>query len=88
MLNKIDEQIYTAVYCLCQLKHHDQHNTDSLNIKAEEEAESDENFTLTQYESALREKCESQNPFIELTVRYEGEEADSYLQNNIRDLSN
>ena len=59
-----------------------------MNIKAEEEAEPDEDFTLTQYESELREECEPQNLFIELTVRCEGEGADSYSQNNVRDLSN
>ena len=88
MLNEVDKQIYTAVYCLCQLKHHSQHNTNSLNIKVKEKAESDENFTLTQYESKLRKECKSQNLFIELTVKCKDEGVNSYSQNNVKDLSN
>ena len=79
MLNKINKQIYTAAYCLYQLKHHSQHNINSLNIKAEEKAEFDKNFTLTQHESELREKHKFQNFFIKLTVKYKGEDANSYL---------
>ena len=78
MLNEVDEQTYTIAYYLCQLKHHSQHNTNSLNIKAEEEAESDKNFTLTQYKFKLREECKSQKFFVELTVKYKDEGADSY----------
>ena len=88
MPNEVGEQTYIAAYRLCQLEHHGQHNTDPLDIKAEEEAEPDEDFTPTQYESEPEEEHGPQDPFVELAARHGGGGADSYSQNNARDLGN
>ncbi|SLM38641.1 P-loop containing nucleoside triphosphate hydrolase [Lasallia pustulata] len=88
MPNEVGEQTYVAAYRLCQLDHYGQHDTDPLDVKAEEEAEPDEDFTPTQYESEPEEECGPQNPFVELAARRGGEGADRYSQNNARDLGN
>ena len=88
MPNKVDEQTYAATYCLCQLDHHGQHDTDPLDVKAKEEAKPDEDFTSTQYESEPEGERGPQNPFVELAARRGGEGAASYSQNNARDLGN
>ena len=59
-----------------------------LNIKVEEEAESKENFTLTQYESELKKECKPQNPFVELTARHKSSKDAVSSQDNVSDLSN
>ena len=88
MLNEVDEQIYITAYHLCQLKHHSQHNINSLNIKAEKKAESEEDFTLTQYESELEEECEPQDPFVKLAARHGGGRGAASSQDNASNLSN
>ena len=87
MLNEVNEQIYTAAYYLCQLKHYSQHNINPLNIKVKEEAESKKDFTFTQYESKLKEECEPQNPFVELAVRCKSSEGTASSQDNASNLS-
>ena len=54
----------------------------------EEEAESKEDFTLTQYEPELKKECEPQNPFVELAARCESSEDAAGSQDNASDLSN
>ena len=88
MLNEVDEQTYTAAYHLYQLKHHSQHNMDPLNIKAEEEAEPEEDFTPTQYEPEIKEECGPQDPFVELAARHRGGRGAASSQDNASDLSN
>ena len=88
MPNEGGKQTYAAAYRLCQLDHHGQHDVDPLDIKAEEEAKPDEDFTPTQYESEPEEEHGPQNPFVELAARCRGEGADSYSQNNAKDLGN
>ena len=88
MPNKVGEQTYTAAYHLCQLKHYSQHNMNSLNIKAEEEAEPEEDFTPTQYEPELKEECGPQDPFVELAARCESGRGAVSSQDNASDHSN
>ena len=88
MPNEVGEQTYTVAYHLCQLDHHGQHDMDPLDVKAEEGAKPDEDFTSTQYESEPEEEYGPQNPFVELAARCGGEGATSYSQNNARDLGN
>ena len=88
MLNKVDEQIYTAAYHLCQLKHYSQHNMNPLNIKVKEEAEPEKDFTPTQYEPELKKECEPQNLFVELAVRCKSGGGAVSSQDNASNLSN
>ena len=88
MLNEVDEQTYTAAYHLCQLKHYGQHDMNPLNIKVEEEAESKEDFTPTQYEPELEEEHEPQDPFVKLTARCGGSGSAASSQDNASNLSN
>ena len=88
MPNEVGEQTYTAAYHLCQLEHHGQHDMDPLDIKADEEAEPEEDFTPTQYEPEPEEERGPQDPFVELAARHGGGGGAASSQDNASDLSN
>ena len=60
----------------------------SLNIKVEKEAESKEDFTLTQYEPELEKEHGPQDPFVELAARYKSSGGAASSQDNASNLSN